>query len=535
MGPASEAEVMTEKGPTTAGAPVGSGQPFGESSDRRGRVLKVDQREQIRRAYFIEGKSFRQIARDGHHSRRTIRKALHDAGPPRYTLKTPRRRPVLEPFLAIVDRWLQEDLARPAKQRHTAHRIYDRLVAEHDFQGGESTVRQYVRQQRPGKRDVFIPLEHDPAEAQADWGTAKVYIDGRLVEANLFCLRLCYSTRFFVGAYPRQTKEAFYAGHVAAFEALGGVPRTITYDNLSTAVKKVLGGNRREEQQEFVAFRSHHLYESVFCRPGEGHEKGLVENLVGYARRNFLVPLPQVASFEELNAILQERCHADLNRHLRDGRTVAEAWKEEQHSLLPLPNYAWPCYLLRPARISGTCLVSFDGNRYSAPALYARRPVLVRASVDRVEIVFRDSVIAGHPRSYERGQDVLDPYHYLPVLLRKPRAFHQAKPVRAYTWPPVFQQALASLEERYPDGQGVKEYVRILALKDAVGEKRLAEAVELALRYRCVGVDAVCHLLHQMEQPWQQPLPLLAVPAGLAAIAVPARDLSQYNRLLAGA
>jgi hypothetical protein len=185
--------------------------------------------------------------------------------------------------------------------------------------------------------------------------------------------------------------------------------------------------------------------------------------------------------------------------------------------------------------VSGTCLVSFDGNRYSAPALYARRPVLVRASVEQVEIVFRDKVIAGHPRSYERGKDILDPYHYLPVLLRKPRAFHQAKPVRSYPWPPVFRQALAFLEERYPGGQGVKEYVRVLALKEQVGEKRLGEAVELALRYRCVGVDAIRHLLHQMEHPWQQPLPLPAVPAGLAAFAVSARDLSQYNRLLAGA
>jgi transposase len=497
-------------------------------------VLKVDQREQIRRAYFIEGKSIRQIARERHHDRVTIRKALRDAGPPRYTLKTPRPRPVLDPFLSAIDHWLDEDRGRPPKQRHTAHRIYDRLVAEYGFQGGESTVRQYVRERRPGQRDVYIPLEHDPAEAQVDWGEAMVYIKGRLVETSLFCLRLCYSQRFFVVAYPRQTKEAFYTGHVAAFDELGGVPRSITYDNLSTAVKKVLGGRRREEQQEFIAFRSHYLFESVFCRPGEGHEKGLVENLVGYVRRNFLVPLPQVDSFEELNAILAERCRAGLHRNLRDGRTVAEAWEEERLRLLPLPAYAWPCYLLRPARVNGTCLVSFDGCRYSVPALYARRPVLVRASVDRVEVVFKEKVIASHARCYERGKDVLDPYHYLPVLLRKPRAFRQAKPVRAYAWPPVFQQALAYLEERYPDGQGVKEYVRILTLKEEVGEKRLGEAVELALRYRCVGVDAVRHLLHQMENPWQQPLPLLAVPACLAAFAVPARDLSQYNRLLAG-
>src|SRR5712691_11475212 len=262
-------------------APVRYGRPQGPiQSDRRGRVLTVDEREQIRRAFFIEGKSLRQISRERHHGRIAIRKALRDPGPATYTSQSLRSRPVLQPFLALIDHWLEEDNTRPPKQRHTAHRIYDRLVTEFAFQGGESTIRQYVREQRPRGREVFIPLEHDPAEAQADWGEAMVHMKGRLVKANLFCLRLCYSTRFFVKAFPRQSREAFFAGHVASFEAVSGVPRSITYDNLSSAVKKVLSGPRRQEQQEFVAFRSHHLFESVFCRPAEAHEKGLVENLV---------------------------------------------------------------------------------------------------------------------------------------------------------------------------------------------------------------------------------------------------------------
>jgi transposase len=498
-------------------------------------VLSVDEREQIRRAYFIEHKSIRQIARDQHHDRETIRGALREAGPPRYRLKAPRSRPVLAPVVALIDRWLEDDKTKPPKQRHTAHRIYERLVAEYGFEGGESTIRQYVRELRPRQREIFIPLDHDPGEAQADWGEAKVYMNGRLTEVNLFCLRLCYCQRFFIAAFPTQGREAFFAGQIDSFNELGGVPRLITYDNLSSAVKKVLGGTRREEQKEFVAFRSHYLFESNYCSPGEAHEKGLIENLVGYARRNYLVPLPDVTSFEELNRRLAERCRAGLTRRLRDGRTVGQAWEEERRHLLPLPQHPWPCYILRPARVNGTCLVSFEGNRYSAPALYARNKVMIRASVGRVEIAIREKVVASHPRCYEHGKDILDPYHYLPVLLRKPRAFRQAKPVRAYAWPPVFQEALAFLEERHPDGRGVKEYVRILALKEQVGEKRLAEALELALRYRCVGLDAVQHLLHQMEKPWQQPLPLASLPQDLASIAVPARDLSQYNRLLAGA
>ena len=495
-------------------------------------MLTVDQREQVRRAYFIEGKSIRRIAREGLHDRRTVRKFLNDAGPPRYTLKVPRRRPVLEPFVSVIHQWLKEDEDRPSKQRHTAHRIYDRLVSEFGFSGGESTVRQYVREIRP-RREVMIPLDHDPGEAQVDWGEAQVYLDGHLTKVHLFCLRLCYSQRFFVLAFPKESQEAFFAGHVAAFQELGGVPKVIVYDNLSTAVKRVLTGSRREEQRDFIAFRSHHLFESSFCRPGEAHEKGLVENVVGYVRRNFLVPLPSVSSFEELNLILQERCQRGLDRELRGrGQTVAQAWEEEREHLFPLPSRGWPCCLTRPAKASLSCLVSFDNNRYSVPAAFAGRQVLVRAYVDRVEIAFADRIVASHQRCYRRGRDVMDPYHYLPVLLRKPRAFHQARAFRNYPWPPAFRQALAFLEERHPDDQGIKEFLRILALKDQVGEERLSRALELALQYRCVAADVVRHLLHRMESNWQPPLPLDLTTAGLPSPQVALADPSQYNRLL---
>ena len=334
-------------------------------------------------------------------------------------------------------------------------------------------------------------------------------------------------------AFPRESQEAFFAGHVASFQELGGVPKTIIYDNLSTAVKRVLTGSRREEQREFTAFRSHHLFESRYCRPGEAHEKGLIENLVGYVRRNFLVPLPSVESFEQLNAILQQRCQTEGDRQLRGrGQTVAQAWEEEREQLLPLPPRPWPCCLTRPAKASLSCLVSFDSNRYSVPAAFVGRNVLVRAYVDRVEIACGDRVVASHQRCYQRGRDVLDPYHYLPALLRKPRAFHQARAVRGYPWPASFRQALAFLEERHPDGHGVKEFLRILTLKNQVGEERLSRALELALQYRCVALDAVRHLLHRMESSWQPPLPLDLASLGMISPTVPVSDPSQYNRLL---
>jgi len=494
-------------------------------------LIQVEEKETIRRLYFIEGWSMRRIARERRHSRHTVRRVLEDPGPPVYRRQSPRPRPVLGRFLGIIDRWLEEDRQRPPKQRHTARRIHARLTSEFGFQGGESSVRQYVREQRP-RPEVMIPLEHDPGEAQADWGEAHVYLDGRQTRVQLFCFRLCYSQRPFVMAFLRQSQEAFFGGHVAAFEDLGGVPRRITYDNLTLAVKRVLTGSRREEQRGFVAFRSHYLFESNFCRPREAHEKGLVENLVGYVRRNYLVPLPRVASLEELNALLRERCRGGLGRRLQSrNQTVAEAWEEERRHLLPLPAWPWPCCVTRPAKVTLSCLVSFDSNRYSVPAAYAGRNVMVHAYVDRVEIAAVERVVASHHRCYERGQDVLDPYHYVPALLRKPRAFHQARAVRRYPWPRSFREALAFLEERHPDGRGVKEFLRILALKEQVGERRLSEALELALRYRCVGADAVRHLLHQMETTWQPPLPLDAVPQELN-LKVPVRDLSQYNLLL---
>ena len=494
-------------------------------------MIQVEEKEIIRRLYFIEGWSMRRIARERYHSRHTVRRALEDPGPPVYRRQAPRTRPVLGRFLGIIDRWLEEDRQRPPKQRHTARRIHARLTSEFGFRGGESSVRQYVREQRP-RPEVMIPLEHDPGEAQADWGEAHVYLDGRLTKVQMFCLRLCYSQRPFAMAFLRQSQEAFSAGHVAAFEELGGAPRRITYDNLSLAVKRVLTGPHREEQQGFVAFRSHYLFESNFCRPREAHEKGLVENLVGYVRRNFLVPLPRVASLEELNALLRESCRSSLGRRLRgQDRTVAEAWEEDRRHLLPLPAWPWPCCVTRPAKATLSCLVSFDSNRYSVPAAYAGRNVMVRAYVDRVEIAGGERVVASHRRRYERGRDVLDPYHYVPALLRKPRAFHQARAVRRYPWPQAFRQALAFLEERHPDGGGVKEFLRILVLKEQVGERRLGEALELALHYRCVGADAVRHLLHRMETTWQPPLPLDTVPLELN-LKIPVRDLSHYNLLL---
>jgi transposase len=278
-------------------------------------MIQVDEKETIRRLFFIQRHSIREISKELHHSRKTVRKAIRDASVPKYHLVQARSCPVMDPFKAIIERWLEEDKSQPRKQRHTAHRIYERLVKEHYFSGGERTVRQYVSRLKPNLQEMFIPLEFDPgADAQCDWGEAFVYMGDKLVPVQVLCMKLSYSGKPFVMAFPTQRQEAFFEGQHQAFNWYQGVPARIGYDNLTLAVQKVLRGRNREEQQSFIAFRSHYLFQSHFAMPRHPKEQGRVESLVGYMRRNYFVPVPRVKSFEELNWILLERLHQDDHR-----------------------------------------------------------------------------------------------------------------------------------------------------------------------------------------------------------------------------
>lgn len=498
-------------------------------------MVKVDEKERIRRAYFLQRKSIRQIERELHHSRKTVRKAIYDSGPPRYIRAVPATKPVLGPFAAIIDDWLEEDVSSPGKQRHTARRIFHRLVEEHDFKGGESTVRCYVRQHRPKKREVYLPLEYDPgSDAQCDFGTAYVRMKGKVEEVQLFCLRLCYSARPFVMAFPHQKQEAFFEGHVAGFDFLGGVPGNIWYDNLSLAVKHVAKGRGHgvQEQESFIAFRSHYLFRSVFCNVGEAHEKGLIENLVGYARRNFLVPLPEVSSFQELNEHLLERCLREDGRRLRGkDKTVGELWEEERARLLPLPEQAYPCCKVCSVKPNSLSLVTFQSNRYSVPTEHAYERLLLKAFVDRVEISAGEKVVALHSRSYGREKDLLNPLHYLPLLRGRLRAFPYAKALRHWHWPEVFDHYLAALRDRYQEGAATREFLRALALCSRYSEEEVAEAMERALTWHACGFDVVNNLLKQEAFVERPCLPLSAQEVPTCP-RVEDRGLAHYSQLL---
>jgi transposase len=245
-------------------------------------MITVEDKEVIRRAYYVEHKSIRQIQREMGYHRKTIRKALEDVMVPEYSEKAPRPTPALEPVKGIIDHWLAEDAKQPPKQRHTAKRMYERLKEEYDFSGAESTIRRYVGQvRRQLRNEVFIPLSFAPGQlAQVDFGEAAVCISREQLIAQLFCLRMGYSKQTFVMALPSQSQESFFLGHVKAFAFLGGVPRQLVYDNLKTAVKTVLEGHNRKEQSAFTAFRSHYLFESR-CRSADQRKKRILQRLSG--------------------------------------------------------------------------------------------------------------------------------------------------------------------------------------------------------------------------------------------------------------
>ena len=503
-------------------------------------MIKVEDQEKIRRAYYVEGKSQRQIARELHRSRHTIKKALGGAEPAKYQLKAPRPAPVLGPYQVRIKALLEENERLPRKQHYTGHRIFEVIWAE-GYRGSEASVLGYVSGQRQASRKlaVFLPLEYELGEdAQVDWGEAVVILAGVQLTVQLFVMRLCYSRRLFVMAFPSQKQEAFFAAHVAAFAYFEGIPHRLTYDNLKSAVQKVLKGHNRQEQQHFIVFRSHYLFDSHFCTPAQGHEKGGVEHGVGYARRNFMTPLLRAENFAHLNEQLRQACLRDEQRRVaRQPQTIAEAWQQEQPYLRPLPAQSFDCCVQFQLKVNPYSQVVIETNRYSVPTDQAVPEVRVKLYPFQVEIYRpgQGQPLASHPRCYERDQDILEPLHYLPLLAQRPGALAYAKPIRQWrnSWPVVYERLLARLQADQPDGQGVREFIRVLQLHHLHPAALIEQAVTLALSYGCAHADGVQLCLRQLLQP-QPEVPILDLSdrPHLAPIGAQPLNLSRYDQLL---
>lgn len=390
----------------------------------------------VREAYYRDGKSKSQIAREQGMNRRTVNKLLEMEADevPQYQRKQPVSYPVLGPYLKIIHHWLILDTQAPRKQRHTLQRIYDRLREEHGYPGSYSAVRDYLKQVRKKSPDVPLPLAFAPGEmAQVDWAEVTVNLSGVPTVVYLFGLTLNYSGGIYFEAFERANQEAFFQGHVNAFLFLGGIPLTITYDNLKSAVQAILKGNKRTENERFVAFRQSWLFDSRFCNPAKGNEKGRVENMIKFAEHNLFTPVPQVNSLAELNVLLKERCQAYQNRiQARKTETVGERLRAELNYLLPLPKHPpQPCSLV-PVKADKSALVQFETNRYSIPCEYACQQLWLKVFVDRIEITNQEKILATHTRLKGRYQEVIRFEHYRKILERKPGAqkhFRSSDPV----------------------------------------------------------------------------------------------------------
>lgn len=448
----------------------------------------------IRRFVFIEGNSRREAARVFGLSRETVSKMCRFSLPPGYTRTMPVTKPKLGSLLAVIDGILEADKTAPVKQRHTAKRIFERLRDEHGFAGGYTVVKDYVRLARARSREMFVPLAHPPGHAQADFGEAVGVIGGIRQKIHFFCMDLPQSDAPFVKAYPAETTEAFLDGHVSAFAFFGGVPLSIVYDNLKIAVAKICGDGKRERTRAFTELVSHYLFRDRFGRPGKGNDKGKVEGLVKYARSNFMTPIPVAASFDDLNAMLAERCRARQGETAgRHAGTIGERLAADLGAFRELPATPLEPCEKRAGRVSSMAQVRYRGNDYSVPTAYGFRDIVVKGFVDAVVILCASVEIARHPRSYGSGLFVFDPLHYLALIETKPNALDQAAALQGWQLPETFQHLRHLLEARMGN-RGKREFIQVLRLMETIPKEIVAGAVTDAIRMGAIGFDAVQQL-----------------------------------------
>lgn len=501
---------------------------------------KVELFEQIRREYEHGGGTIRGIAKKLGIHRRMVREALLSAVP--LERKTPsRERPKLEPARVFVDAILEADKKAPRKQRHTAHRIWCRIRGEMpEVEVAESTIRRYVRERKIELgltgRETFIPQSYSwGTEAQVDWYEAFADICGERQLAYVFCMRSMASAGAFHCAFPHASQQAFLEAHERAFAYFGGVFKILRYDNLKSAVKKVLRGYQREETTRFIAFRSHWGFESEFCTPAEGHEKGGVEGEGGYFRRNHLVPVPKVDSWEELNILLLEASKNDEQRRI-NGRTqtVGTGMNLEREHLRPLPEEGFDLAAVHFPHVNASGCVKVLTNFYSVP-LPVGLEVQAKVHSAYVEIWHQGQCVARHERCFNRQQKVLNLEHYLDALTKKPGALAGSTPLEQWRaqghWPASFDRFWEVLKQRRGRQAGTRAMIDILLLGRQHGYPLLKVALEKALDLGCFDVEALRLLLTTERTGKREPCEAVEIGA-LRTYDRPQPTTRNYDQLL---
>jgi transposase len=505
----------------------------------RRRKATVELFEAIRREYEFGVGTIQGVARKLGVHRRLVREALNDAVPVQRAAQ-PRPKPRIDPVAGFIEAILEADRRAPRKQRHTAHRIWERLRQERpECPIGEATVRRYVRARKAQlgllAGETFVP-QHYPwgSEAQVDWYEATAELGGETQVVQVITLRSMASGAAFHRAYPRATQQAFLEAHELAFHYVGGVFRRLRYDNLSAAVRKVLRGFRREETSRFVAFRSHWRFAAEFCTPAEAHEKGGVEHEVGRFRRTHWVPVPSVATLADLNAYLLDACRADERRTVSGAsQSVGAAMLVERDHLLALAEMPFDLSEVSFPVVSSLGCIRVKTNAYSVP-LPAGTTVQAKVSAATVEVWHEGRWVTSHERCYGRGQEILNLEHYLDVLAHKPGALAGSKPLEQWRrlgrWPASYDQLWAALNERYGRQAGTKAMIELLQLGRTHGQAALRSAIETALALGCTDAAAVQHLVaaQQLAHRPAAPLPVAALSAFERAVPV----VTEYDQLL---
>ena len=495
-------------------------------------MLVVETIARIRREYFVKNKPIKEIVRDVKVSRNTVRKVIRSGATAFSYERRVQPLPKLGPWRDALERLLEANEAKPRRERLTLRRIYEALEGE-GYGGGYDAVRRYAkawrRRRSAAVAAAYVPLVFSPGEAyQFDWSHEYVVLAGVTTKVKAAHVRLCHSRMFLVRAYPRESQEMVFDAHDRAFRLFGGACRRGIYDNMKTAVETVFIGKDRLYNRRFQQMCGHYLVEPVACTPGAGWEKGQVENQVGTIRGRLFTPRLRFKSYDELNAWLLDQCVAYARRHphpVFKDRTIWQVFEDERPSLV---GYRRPFdgFHAVPAAVSKTCLVRFDGNKYSVAARAVGRPVEIHAYADRIVIRQDGEIVAEHVRRYGRDQTFYDPWHYVPVLARKPGALRNGAPFKDWALPGALGRVRVRLAG-HDDGD--RQMVEILSAVLTDGLATVDAACAEALAGGACSADVVLNILSRRRQPCA-PEPILT-PESLRLRHEPVADCSRYDRL----
>jgi transposase len=492
----------------------------------------MDEWIELRRKIRNQEVPLRQLSRQTGIHRQTLRKIRDNSQPPGYQRIKPIYKSKIGPYLDCIKAIIEADKEVHKKQRHTAKKIWQVLQSE-GFTGGYTIVKDAVRDIKKTSKEVFMPLSQRPGEAQVDFGHALANFNGTLKKIVFFVMSLVHSDAMFVMAFPRECTEAFLEAHVRAFDFIGFVPKRISYDNSRIAITKILIGHKRKHTAEFKRIISHYLFEPHFCNVRRPNEKGIVEGSVKYSRLNFMVPVPQIKDYDELNRLLRNCCHSDLSRILRGKRflTKQQLLVEDRIAGIALPDDKFDYRKTTSIFASSESLVRYDTNDYSVPVSSAHHQATIKASVSFIEVYQQDKLIAIHRRCWDRERQIFEPMHYLELLERKPGALDHARPLEDWQLPVCFNTYRKCLEAHRDNG--TKEYIQILLLLNKYSITQITQAINKALNYRIYCYDAMLQFLLTTED-YAFTTFSLAGREHLRGVVVNTTNVSAYSSLMQG-